>query len=85
MSRLDQFEQLAQHARQEPIPTPDVSVAVRRRLWATEQQRAGLPLAFAGACACAAMVMGYIGFQGWRALAEPWFGTILSVSAWWLL
>ena len=85
MSRLDRFEQLARHASDEPVPTPDVSAAVRRRLRATEQSRTALPYAFAGACACAATVAGYVGFQGWQALTDPWLGTVLSVSAWWLL
>lgn len=88
MRRLEEFGELTRRAQREEAPTPDVSAAVRRRVQVLRQVEAGpmrLPFAFAGACAVAACVFGYLGLQAWASLSEPWLGSVLSVSVWWLL
>jgi hypothetical protein len=89
MKRLEEFEELTRRAQREPAPTPDVSAAVRQRVDALRGgpvDSPALPLAFAAAaCTVAAGVCGYLGLQAWSALTEPWLGSLLSVSAWWLL
>jgi hypothetical protein len=86
MSRLDDFEKLAELAREEPVPTPDVAAIVRQRLALRGPSRSDpLPWVVVAACATAAVVCGYFGLQAWGALGEPSLGSALSMTAWWLL
>ncbi len=86
MNRLDDFEKLVDQARLEPAPTPDVAAAVRRRLPLIESGVPDpLPWVVALACAGAAVILGYLGWQAWAALTDPSLGSALSVTAWWLL
>jgi hypothetical protein len=74
------FEALARLAAAEQRPTPDVVRAVRYRLASRPAEILSLAWAsrLAGVCTAAAMVCGWLGYQAWTVLADPWSGWLLG-------